>query len=543
MTTGSPPRAFPSDRVVLAAFLLVLVAIPLLVADRQSFWIDEAMTWRITRIEDPGAVWHEIRTSLSSEALIPGYLFYAWAWTRLGGEGEAWSRVSNLPWLALLGWVWWNWGARAYPQDRIRRLAFLALLLVSPFVLWYATEYRPYAAVIALGALTVEGISRAAGGSRAGPWIATGAALLAAAFHMLALALFTCLALQVLWGGRRNLLRTLRSWWVPALIAAIPLLAGLAAYYLGSTGSGASGMRAPLSLKNPAFIYYEFIGFLGLGPTRDALHVDSGPAIFMAALPTLALLLIPLAILAAMVLLAPPAVDRRPPAPEVREILRAGLVFGVGGVLLLCVAAYLVNFKILGRHVAFFQPPLLAAGAILILDRSLARVGLPWAALLVALGISSGRLFLDPVYERDDYRGAVELTRQLAGLGTTQLLMGDRGTFQYYRPAAVVVEPPTIPQGPELAGEVVIVGLWRPSWEVVADALPGPVVLALTRPYYYDASGEVRRWAIERGGRVVDRPAYFEIWWVPARSRERDRAETLPVAPGVGAEAEPDGSD
>jgi len=390
------------------------------------------------------------------------------------------------------------------------------MLLSSPFLTYYALEYRPYAALTALGGVTVYGLLLNAKDDGRGRWLALTGLIGSTAFNMLSFVQLPCVILYEGWRCRRDLRAAARSWLLPSVIAMLVLLP-LGLYYAETLAQHAGGMRVAPTIKNLAFIFYELLGFDGLGPSRNVLHVNARLAGFFGHAAYLAVLAIPLAILSAG------SLRRLIPTEEWKrfisygwrvETVRAMVVFAGVGTLALWLASLWADFRILGRHTAFFFLPFLAGMALLFLHGLKRWRYLGIAALLAAQLLSSMRLVLKEEYARDDYRTAVAVARRMARPTTLVVLTGSKYAFRYYG----------IPSK-EFRGAVLSENRWlnvnnptESQWETLMQGWNEEVLIVLSKPYLCDVYGVIERWIATRpASQLVARPSSFQIWWVEGR--------------------------
>ena len=160
-TRSSTPEAASTGRGrgALAAPLLAICALAALLRfptlDVQSFWFDEALT--AVELRRPLA--DTIALLGSQELTPPLYFVLAWAWSRPFGSGEIGLRSLS----ALLGTltVPVAYAAGAQLVSRRAGLAAAALVAVSPLLVYYSQEARPYALVILLGGVSFVLFARA----------------------------------------------------------------------------------------------------------------------------------------------------------------------------------------------------------------------------------------------------------------------------------------------------------------------------------------------------------------------------------------------
>jgi len=194
-------------------------------------------------------------------------------------------------------------------------------------------------------------------------------------------------------------------------------------YYLSLWKSGglASFGAAP-TLKNLAFVLYEFLGFLGLGPTREQLRALAPPpgreaSVLIDPRPTSTdLLPVVLGALAwaavAFLVIRRVRSQHLPPVQRAAGLQRV-VLFGLGAMLILMLFFRVKEYRFLARHVGFlFVPvcwPLLTA--VVNVTSNGRRNWLPVAAVLGLQLWSSGNLLFAAPYGRDDLRGGFAVAR------------------------------------------------------------------------------------------------------------------------------------
>ena len=514
--------ATQGSRLLPVFYTLLFTLVPVVFAGNHSFWIDEALTWNVARLGSLHEVLagiHAAATAGSSNAQMPGYLVYAWAWAQVGGFSETWSRWSNLPWLIILGWAWWHLAALlSWPGWR-ERSVFLSLPLISPFVVWYSLEYRPYAALISMGAVAVCGLVMALTGDSRGRWITLISVVAAAYLHMLALILIPCILAVVLILGRGHLRNALGRW-RPQLAVGALLLAPIAFYYAYTLTLGARAPAFGASAKNLTFIIYEYLGFGGLGPSRHELHFGGQVEAFVTWLPSLALLSVPGLVLVARGARELVTAEKEQISSAGRAILWIGATVGGGGVMLLWIAALPAEFRILGRHVAVLFPAFLGALGVLVLSPRIERWW-QWAMvvlLLAALGLSSARLVGTDYHARDDYRTAVRLVRERQEPGQLTIVLANVDAYRYYDASvddfASSLEDLT-EHGVLGRSRIILESPSQAEWDALLRYWSGPLLIVLGKPYFYDSHGVVREWLKNHDpGELIGAPATFELWKV-----------------------------
>lgn len=446
-----------------------------------SLWIDEGNA-ALKAVQRSLAAWYDtLQTSGGSDAQMPGFMLYGWLWEKLFGRSEFGLRASNLPWYFLALWCL-----------RGKRWELLALGL-SPFVLYYVNEFRPYMMQIAGGAVAASGLRM------------LGRDLTVAWRQILGGCLILCAAslIGVLWAAgvvvaavilRPDLLRTKMVWRDSAVVSLA--FAGMGWYYLRSLlmGQGAAALSGGLLMSVGACVY-ELMGLLGLGPGKGELRVN--PA-------SVRDYVMPLAVAATLVSgtwLAGLAGVWRSISPRRGWALLAGIAIPIGA---LVVLLFLKDFRLLARHLA----PLVVLLAMLT-GNALAGSGLAgsWkkvarvcAAAAVLIGVVSALSSrFSARHHKDDYRQAAQVANAACARGRPVVWAADVPTGLYYGLRF------------EQAGAQGACRVWDASQPV---AFAGDEMVLLSKPDLYDPQGALRGALHDAGFAVVDEMPAFTLWAV-----------------------------
>ena len=114
----------------------------------QSFWLDEAVTLRLVRMDLVLMLKHVATT----EGSPPLYYLVAWVWARPFGTGEVASRA--LPALAGTLTIPVAYAAARDLLDRRAGLVAAALVACNPMLVWYSQETRVYSLLVLFSALS-----------------------------------------------------------------------------------------------------------------------------------------------------------------------------------------------------------------------------------------------------------------------------------------------------------------------------------------------------------------------------------------------------
>jgi 4-amino-4-deoxy-L-arabinose transferase-like glycosyltransferase len=376
---GRRARGTRNDPAVAALLTLVAAVIRLPTLAAQSFWLDEAYTVHLVRMSFGGMLHAIPRT----ESTPPLYYALAWVWTHVFGVSEFGLRSLS----ALAGIVT---VPVAYAATRrlagARAAAICGLLLaVSPIMVWFSQEARAYALATLLSAVTVLCV---VGWllERRTRWLAGWA--VAAALGLLThyfVVFIVAPEVVVLWWhgrpGRPGLDRRLAA--ATGLVAVVG--AALIPLALAQRGTGHADYIAHGSLQTRI-----------LQAPKQLLVGYASPGQVAAAVAATALVLAG----AAWPLVRNRAARRRAAIP---------LSVGVAGVVVPVLLA-LAGIDFLDtRNLLPALPPLVMAASIgfaaslpPVAARSVAVV---LAALLLVIVI---RVDLNPVYQRDNWRGAAQ---------------------------------------------------------------------------------------------------------------------------------------
>jgi mannosyltransferase len=360
-----------------------------------SLFADELGTYFVVTGHSFGQV---IDLARNDQLNPPLYLMFAWVMKELLGDSAQALRLVSLlsgtaaiPLTYLLGL--WTVGRRA-------ALCGAALVALSPFLIFYSTEARPYALLVLLDLVSTLALLRALDAGRF-RWWALYAASSCAAVYTHYPAVFV-LAAQFAWAfwtrpGARGALLLAN---VVAALAYVPWLPALEHH----TGSSAVHTISNL---------HPFV----LGAVRtDVLHWAIGhPFISLQDLPGG----VALALLAAGVVVAligvgwnAAAIQQRGPLPRPRAsvvlIVLLALAAPVGAALYSAVG----NSVFLPRNLIGSTPALaVAVGLLLTSPRGALRIG---AIALVVAGLAIGAVkMLEAGYQRPDYQGQASYVERM----------------------------------------------------------------------------------------------------------------------------------
>jgi len=488
----------PAKKAALAPLVLFLLAcvVASLAISSQSFWVDEVQTALKAVPATPRGWWSALYAEHNQNMQMPLYMFYIWAWARLFGFSEIALRAANIPWF-MVGFFAIAHFLRRRPGFRN---AALLVFCVHPFVWYYLNEARPYIMQLA-GAITIAGalfwaLDQPGQPLRSSWWWLFGAGLTV---------LCGAGVLGVPWSGVVTLLlmtqpafwQSLRRFGIPALLVFGPVLAALAIYFRWTVHQLADTGLDPMNPASIPFVFYEHLGFAGLGPGRTDIR-SGGVALVLSWFPYLCILGIPLLYALAVAARSWFGVPRR-------------LVIPVGLVVLLPTAFVFLlaiknHYRVVGRHLTPLSAFVVAALAYAIYTlwnrrRALDRVILVW--LLLALLLSSLECRFASRHAKDDYRDAASFGKAALARGENVWWVADRISSAYYG----------LPASPEIRPHAAL-ALWSALPPDLASLQP-PALIVLSKPDLFDRCFGVTAYIKQHGyTRVAAFPA-FTVWHKP----------------------------
>ena len=413
-------------------WLVMLAPVPAAVLagfglDRMSLWWDETDTAALVS-QSWGGLIDQIGSGIGSETGQPLYYLLLRAWVGLAGDSEVALRLPSLVALlitaVIVGRIVLESGARVQVAT-----AVAAVYPVLPFSLWYASEARPYALVQMLAAGMTLAVLRAGRGN----------------LPLRQLAIITGLGVATIWvwvatapavvlawslGAHRTTSR--RS--MPSVLALAVSGAALAAPPALLTLRSLRQVAHPVG-RNPiaelAYSAYELVAGRTVGPSVTELRSSLAAADF--AVHWLGLLIAGALGLGAL-LLGLRALTRIP-----RRHALVLVVFVMWATVLAILGA-ISSFPLLGRHISFALPVVVAIVA-LGADGADRRVRHLVGGTTIALAICSlaGFWFVD-AYAKEDLRAAAAIAGECTGAQV--VWAANPNGADYYLPDVPVQEVP-----------------------------------------------------------------------------------------------------
>jgi hypothetical protein len=416
-TSPSSTLNIPHPKIFRPVLLsLVTIAVGLAAISHQSFWMDEGGTIFRAMMPTVDQWWAMMLQLRGSDVLMPVYMFYAWFWHQvIGATSEYALRMSNLPWFVLTVVV-------------LARVRFWPLVcLLSPFVLYFVNDFRPYSMQIAAGACAAAALGRWMEGSSHPGFRGVHAVCASCLF------LIVCSLTGAVWAAgvaigavlsRPECLRRMDFWWRALPWLMVSLAAGGYYAFMMFKGYRAVGIQ-DAGILNVLFGVYEMTGLLGLGPGKNELRRSLASVIPHLWLLVPAALSIGAAWLCGLTSWA-------------RSGRRQALIGGVAAVLvpllLLSVIGIVMEFRVVGRHLSPAIP------AILLPLAACLRAEGPRRKITLALGgaacffmaLSAFNVRFHERHANDDYRKATGIVIEALKEGKKVWWQADMNATRYY---------------------------------------------------------------------------------------------------------------
>ena len=483
---------------LIALPLVSSAVVGLIAVSGDSLWIDEGLSATKAIAPTVGAAWQELITEGSTNMHMLLYMFCLWAWEKIFGSSEWSLRAMNIPFFMLGVTALWL----ASPKKA--RAFLLVLCLVSPFIWFYLNEARTYSMLFGWSALATAALvywqrngQHASFPWRRWTWVLALSSSAMIWTHIVGLffeaAIFTFLLFTLRPTGLWRLAR--RS--PLAVVFAILANVALAGYYQWTKSQGVEANPiGRTSLMGVLFWIYEFAGFAGLGPGRDALRSGSFEVLWRYAPP---LFLLALAWITTAWLGL-----RQSTKLEIAATATIGSFLVLMPLALFLLAGYVEGVRFLPRYAATSYAAFAVVGATMLCSAwHASTVGkIASTTLLGMLLISSLLLRFSTEHCKDDYRNATAQALESLRRGAHVWWGGDIDTACYYG----MPNPKAIQRNIR-------------SFETVADlrAAPGkaPDVVYLSKVDIYDPDSAIRNYVQEQGYEQTAGPKTFTIWTKP----------------------------
>lgn len=413
-----------------ALSVLIILVCSIIPISTHSLWGDEA--WSITEYAlEPtfkSLLTHLFQT-VGGDSQFPGYNVYLWIWVHIFGSSEFSVRVANLPlfYLSIL------YTAFYLPRPKSFNIGLLLLISLSPIIWYYLNESRYIIVVFSCSLISLTSVilyfEGAAKHRNLAIFALFSSIILGIFFIMLYFFYLIPLFIIVLFYIKRQdttLKSLIKDWRVAILISSVFIIV-LGAYYYYTLKNGSGGMRLSPNIKNILFVFYDFLGFGGIGPPRNVLRANPTISDYSSYfIPLISAILFYIIILIILLRNFTKIKDKLPLFGFL------GLIIGFSVFFLF---AKVFDFKFLSRHLIFFLVPFLFSIYSLLYDilffwsRKLVFSFI--AVIFIIFLYSDMNIRFNPDYQKENYKKAVAFTLKESS-NLPLLWIADEHCFQYY---------------------------------------------------------------------------------------------------------------
>jgi hypothetical protein len=424
--------------VSIACFFGMVISV--LTLSNGSLWIDEGTTALFASFNSIRDVLNCLSHFPASESQMPGYVVYIWMWTRLFGHSEFMLRAANLP------FIFWFYITLMYSSLSKRKIYLIVCILtLSPYMWYHLNEARNTTILVALSFIILIHLHEyfKNGLKLVNVSVVIAAFALGLSFNLLFIFFFiplVYLVIQNLSADKRSLKNLMYSLKYPLMLF-LPLCSALIFYYGYTLFHGAGGMRQQPGISNIVEVFYEYGGFLGLGPPRNNLREYGSLRLSIRDKITLVISLI-IFTLAAWEILAFFWKKKQMRFVVADLYLHSFLIAFV----VFYAVSMIMHFRFWGRHGAFLYPLLIMYLSVLI-DTILSYKPRKYFYMLMygAMALwffSDLEIRFDSVYQKENYRLAAEIVKELHTTNHFQVVWaGHDLTAAYY--GLTMVDRPT----------------------------------------------------------------------------------------------------
>jgi len=413
--------------------------------DFHSLWYDEANTAFLLQDKPMGTAFDAILGTSGSETLHPLYYLILSAWMQVAGDSEPALRFPSVIFGSAATVIY---ALLLYQIGGTKTFAFGALLVVSPFIMWYSREARPYALIMFITGLhlllylklLVKPKSR---------MVLVGFVLTGVLMVYSGIFVGMLLAAEFVWSllFRRNFREA--SAIVLVLLLSIPLVWHAWQTHFVKSSERYYELPKGMNAVRTVAIPQEFLVGRSLGPTPDEVRrlplreiVRNKP--FALAGETLAIISIVIAFLVSFW-----SLERKVVLHQSKNLSVQALSFiTITCIVELTVLVLFTGYRINARHLSFLFGPIFVLSILPIAysNKRLSKVAFV-SSLLLLWGWSCTNQIFDSSYMTEDYRSAARIisngthdSSQILGLCHFRVLQyyGIDNPFIYFREASTV---------------------------------------------------------------------------------------------------------
>lgn len=413
--------------------------------DFHSLWYDEANTASLLQDKPMGEAFDAILGTSGSETLHPLYFLMLSAWMQIAGSSEWALRFPSVVFGSCAALVY---TLLLYQVGGKKALAFGLLLIVSPFLMWYSRDARPYALIMFLTGLHLlfylELFEKPKSKKVLAGFFVTGVLMVYSGIFV-----GMVLLAEFIWSlfVRRKAHETVTV--VLVLLLALPLVwHGYRTHFLKSSGRYYE-LPKGMSVLRTVSILQEFLVGRSLGPTPDKVRrLPLTEAIYQksteVSTETLALILISISFVLSLRGLKKHSLFRELD----RKVIQA-LAF----IIIVCIALVgllilTTGYRMNARHLAFLFGPLFILGVLPVAYSDRRAVKTVFFVPLLAMWTwSCANQLFNSSYETDDYRNAIKIIANDVQSTSQILALCNPRALEYYgvdKPLVYLREGPNV---------------------------------------------------------------------------------------------------
>ena len=437
-------------------FILIFSFISLIPITNFSLWIDEATTAYYASQLNLIDLNNKIFSARTSEIQMPGYIYYIWVWEKLFGHNEFILRLSNFPFIVILIIV-----IAFAPLTNRMKILLSCFFTFSPFIWYNLNEVRSTIPVFSFGGLGMLSLVYYFNGGKSlqktGVWIFTFSLILGVSFNMLVLLFIPAIGLLFIIHsilGKWKLKTIINDWWPGLCIMGVGI-GTLIIYFLWTISQGAGGYIEAPGISNTAFLFYEYLGFSGVGPPRNLLRESRSFEVLKPYIPLMGLYCSVYVILFLFIFRS-----LRKQSKTIQFFTNPYLITFLFGILVFSLVCSVFQFRFWGRH-AIFLLPLMFFYFAHIIDHSLQLESskykhlfpiIPFIALTL---ISDINIRFNDIYKKENNKAASLKTLELVGKEGNIIWNGFDELAGYYG-LNIINDPKEMPKSWPIYGDAII---------------------------------------------------------------------------------------
>lgn len=389
------------------SLFVFLTALCFISVNSWSLWIDEAITAQMYSVGTFSDLLNEFRTRIGSEVQMPGWIFFMWLWTKIFGITEYALRSANFLFIeALIIYVLFLIKDKSTTQKEQSFLRITLLIsILNPFILYNMNEARCNIPIFSLSFITILAFWSYLKTNKKSSWyICLISFLIGYTFNMLfGLLFFGLLLMSIEKKETMNILKQKCA----SIIVLIIFMFVVTIYYLITISSGKGGQIESPGVGNIGYSLYEFLGFGGLGPNKNALREsDHKITLILQSL----ILILPLLFCYFFIIFS--ALKKSTKEVFSNVFLKSFIL----GFILFFIVAYIVQFRFWGRHLIYIYPFWLLFTAHLLHD--FAQNMKPFSKIILSvfilfISLSSFNILFCNKYKKENIKGISEKSLEL----------------------------------------------------------------------------------------------------------------------------------